>query len=64
MRKEVRYKGYVIKPIYKKKWAVYKEGLTSSNVPRSRNGTVFPDERVSINFDNIIECKRFIDKLK
>jgi hypothetical protein len=60
-RKEILYKEYWIKPVYKTKWAVYKDGGTSAYTFGARCGTVYPDIRISINFNSVQECKSFID---
>lgn len=60
-RKEQEYRGYIIRPIYKTKWAVYRPGAPNWKVGGGRCGTVHPDEKMSANLGSVDECKAVID---
>jgi len=62
MRKEIHYKGYIIKPVYKHKWCVYEPGPECHNVFGARSGTIFPDIKISTNMLSVDACKEFIDR--
>ena len=63
----MKYKGYLIKPVYKHKFAVYEEGLTNTYTFGTRCGTIShpdqQDKRISINFNSIEDCREFINYL-
>jgi len=63
MRKNILYRGYWIKPVYKYLWVVYKDGGTSANTPGAKCGTVYPDIRMSDNLTSVAECKALIDHI-
>jgi len=62
MRKEIYYKGHIIKPVYRKLWCVYEPGPEAHNVFGARGGTVFPDIKISKNLKSVEECKELIDR--
>lgn len=62
---EKKYKGYLIKTVYKYKYAVYQEGITNADTMGTRCGTTShpdqQDKRISKNFNSLSSAKDFID---